>query len=259
MVGSTDKSIKRLFAMSGNFCAFPGCSLPIVESVGTITGEICHIKARSAGGPRFDKTQTEEDRHGFENLVLLCRRHHKVVDSDPDVYSVEALQEIKAIHEKTVGRPEQATDGFFAKILLNDLRRIEIYHNTGYIAINSPGAILAQTVNLKTTQKTVKVHAPPGTIGADQQASRYVQHLIGRYNEFASADKTRGTKFSYGVISKNIETNFRAPWKLVAIEDFDALCTYLQQRIGRTRIAKSNSAKGHRSFSSFEEFSSEQR
>lgn len=256
MSGLTDKTIKRLFAMSGNFCAFPGCSLPIVESAGTITGEICHIKARSAGGPRFDQAQTEEDRHGFDNLILLCRHHHKVVDSEPDVYSAEALQEIKSIHEGMVGRPEQATDGFFAKILLNDLKKTEIHHNSGNVAINSPGAVLTQTFNLKTTQKTVKIQAPLGTIGADQYASRYVQYLIGRYNEFASEDKMRSTKFSYGAISKNIETNFHAPWRLLAIDRFDALCAYLQQRIGKTRIAKSNSAKGHRSFSSFDEFSS---
>lgn len=240
--------------MSGNFCAFPGCNLPIVESVGTITGEICHIKAKSAGGPRFDRDQTEVDRNDFDNLVLLCRRHHKVVDSEPNVYSVETLQEIKAIHERTVGRPEQANDTFFAKLLLNDLRKIEINQNSGSIVIDSPGAIVAKTVNVRTTRKTVAINAPPGTIGADQQASRYIQHLISRYNEFASADKTRGTKFSYGVISRNIETNFRAPWKLVAMEEFGALCIYLQQRISKTRIAKINAGKGHRAFSSFEEF-----
>jgi hypothetical protein len=57
--------------------------LPIVEAVGTITGEICHIRARNEGGPRFDVTQSEGERHGFENLVLLCRRHHKMVDANP--------------------------------------------------------------------------------------------------------------------------------------------------------------------------------
>lgn len=259
VAGLTDKTIKRLFAMSGNICGFPGCSLPIVESAGTITGEICHIKARSLGGPRFDGTQSEEERNGFDNLILLCRRHHKVVDSQPDVYSVEALQEIKAIHETTVGRSEQATDGFYAKILLNDMRRIVVNHNTGNVAIDSPGAIQAQTVNVKTTRKAVAINAPQGTIGADQKASRYIQHLISRYNEFASADKTRATKFSYGVISRNIQSAFRAPWKLVSMDDFDALCSYLQQRISRTRIAKSNAAKGYRSFASFEEFTADHR
>ena len=108
---------------------------------------------------------------------------------------------------------------------------------------------------MKTTRKTVKVQPAAGTIGADQATSRYIQHLISRYNEFASADKTRGARFSYGAISKNIETNFRAPWRMLAIEDFVALCAYLQQRINRTLIAKSNASKGMKSFSSFEEYS----
>lgn len=175
------------------------------------------------------------------------------------MYSVEALQEIKVIHETTVGRSEQATDGFYAKILLNDLRRIVVNHNIGNVAIDSPGAIQAQTVNVKTTRKAVAINAPQGTIGADQNASRYIQHLISRYNEFASADKTRATKFSYGAISRNIQSNFQAPWKLVSMDDFDALCSYLQQRISRTRIAKSNAAKGYCSFSSFEEFTADHR
>lgn len=249
-----EKTIRRLFALSGNCCAFPGCTLPLVESAGTITGEICHIKARSKDGPRYDGAQTDEERHAFENLLLLCRRHHKVVDSEPEVYSAEALQEIKDIHEGVAGRPEQATDGFFAKLLLNDLRRLSVVNNSGNVAINSPGAIQAQTVNVKTTRRSVTVSAPPGTIGADQQASRYVQHLIKRYNEFASADKTRRTKFSFGALSSNIEHRFGGPWKLLPAERFEAVCEYLQQRIAKTILAKQNHARGIRSFSSYAEF-----
>ncbi|HRI93905.1 MAG TPA: HNH endonuclease signature motif containing protein [Accumulibacter sp.] len=249
-----EKTIRRLFALSGNRCAFPGCSLPLVESAGTVTGEICHIKARSKDGPRYDGSQTDGERHAFENLILLCRRHHKVVDSEPDLYSAEALQEIKSIHEGVEGRPEQATDGFFAKILLNDLRRVSVVNNSGNVAINSPGAIQAQTVNVKSTRRSVTVNAPPGTIGADQQASRYVQHLIKRYNEFASADKTRRTKFSFGALSSNIESRFGGPWKLLPAERFQAVCEYLQQRIAKTILAKQNHAKGVRSFSSYAEF-----
>ena len=90
-------TIKRLYAMSGNVCAFPGCQVPIVEAAGTVTGEICHIKAQSPQGPRYDTKQTEEERHSYENLILLCRRHHKVVDTEADIYDVPALKEIKAI------------------------------------------------------------------------------------------------------------------------------------------------------------------
>lgn len=240
--------------MSGNLCAFPRCASPIVEAVGTITGEICHIRARSERGPRFDVTQSEDERQGFDNLVLLCRRHHKMVDAEPDMYSVEALEEIKRIREAEMGRPEQATDAFYAKILLGDLRRIEVTNNSGTVVIGSPGAIIAATVNVKSTRKTVKIQSAAGTIGADLKASRYIQHLISRYNEFASADKSRDRKFSYGAISKNIESNFRGPWRMLAIDDFDALCAYLQQRISRTRIAKANAAKGMKAFSSFEDY-----
>lgn len=254
MAEPTEKTIKRLFARSGNICAYPGCLLPIVEKVGTITGEICHIKARNPGGPRFDPAQGEEDRQGFANLILLCRHHHKVIDSEPGLYTADSLQEMKAIHEDVAGRAEQATDSFFAKILLNDLPRITIANNTGNIAINSPGAIQAHTVNVKTSRRSVSVNAPPGTIGADQQLSRYVQYLIKRYNEFASADRTRPTKFSYGAISTNIEGRFGASWKLLPAETFGPVCEYLQQRISKTILAKLNAAKGHRSFSTYAEF-----
>ncbi len=250
----TEKTIKRLFALSGNICAYPGCVLPIVECAGTITGEVCHIRARNQRGPRFDSAQTEGERHSFDNLILLCRHHHKIIDSEPEIYTVEALQEMKAIHESVAGRPEQAEDGFFAKILLNDLRRFLVVNNSGNVAINSPGAIQASTVNVRTTRRTVSVNAPPGTIGIDQQASRYVQYLIKRYNEFASANNQRTKKFNYGAISKNIESRFGASWKLLPIEKFDAVCEYLQQRISKTIIAKLNASKGYRSFSSYSEF-----
>ena len=57
----TEATIKRPFALSGNLCAFPRCHFPIIESAGTVTGEICHIRARSAGGPRYDATQSDTE------------------------------------------------------------------------------------------------------------------------------------------------------------------------------------------------------
>lgn len=254
MAEPTEKTIKRLFALSGNMCAFPGCQLPIVESAGTVTGEICHIKARNAGGPRFDLTQSEESRHSFGNLILLCRHHHKVIDAEPDLYTEDALAEMKLIHENMAGRPEKPEDGFFAKILLNDFRRILVTNNSGNVAINSPGAMQAHTINVKTTTKKIAMNPPPGTIGADQDASRYGQYLIKRYNEFAGADTTRKTTFNYGAISRNIVSNFGSEWRFLPLEKANAVFTYLQERIAKTRLAKINKGKGYPAYSTFQEF-----
>ncbi|MBI4002903.1 MAG: HNH endonuclease [Nitrospira defluvii] len=254
MAEPTEKTIKQLFALSGNICAYPRCKLSIVESSGTVTGEICHIKARNIEGPRFDPSQSEEERHAFANLILLCRHHHKVIDSEPELYTADALQEMKSIHENLVGRKETDQDRFFAMILLNDFRRVSITNNSGNVAINSPGAIQGQTVNLKTTAKKVSVNTPPGSIGADQSMSRYVQYLIKRYNEFAGSDLGQKTQFSYGAISRNIEGNFGAPWKLLPIERAGEVITYLQGRIAKTRQARINKGNGYKSFSTYEEY-----
>lgn len=72
------RTIQRLYAMSGNRCAFSGCPAPIIEDspgmAGINMGEICHIRASKAGGERYDPEQSDDERHGYENLILLCRR-----------------------------------------------------------------------------------------------------------------------------------------------------------------------------------------
>jgi hypothetical protein len=252
----TEKTIKRLFALSGNNCAFPGCTSDIVESATAAAGEICHIRAQRAGGPRFDSSRISEDLHAFENLMLLCPNHHGIIDGQPALFTVEALQQMKATHERDAGRPERGEDLFCARILLRDLERINVSNNSGNVVVGSPGAIVGQTINIRAMRKTLKVQAPAGTLGADQQASRYIQYLISRYNKFASADGERTKPFNYGVISRNIEDKFRAPWRLLPLGDFGKVVDFLQRRISRTQIAKRNVAKGGRSFSSFSEYQS---
>lgn len=73
---------------------FPGCAHAIIQGE-VVIGEICHIRAASPGGPRYDLTQSEEDRHAFDNLIIFCPTHHTWVDRDPDLYTVEKLQEMK--------------------------------------------------------------------------------------------------------------------------------------------------------------------
>jgi hypothetical protein len=112
--------VKRLFAVSGNRCAFPGCKIPLVDPVsGKVTGRICHIKAHSPGGPRYDPLQTDEERHGYANLLLMCPIHHDVIDTDVDSYTVERLQTIKAQHEAQHADGSEPSDQVVEKILIN--------------------------------------------------------------------------------------------------------------------------------------------
>lgn len=60
---------------------------------------MCHIKAAKADGPRYDANQTDEERHHFDNLVLLCRNHYVEVDADEGTYTVARLIDMKGKHE----------------------------------------------------------------------------------------------------------------------------------------------------------------
>ena len=92
--------LRLLYAHSGNRCAFPDCDVPIFEDNGQLTGECCHIEAFSKNGPRYNENMSDEDINGYDNLILMCSRHHKIIDGDPISFSVDRLKEIKTNHEK---------------------------------------------------------------------------------------------------------------------------------------------------------------
>jgi len=62
-------------------------------------GEIAHIVGAVESGPRGDAGIA--DREAFENLLILCGRHHKIIDNPRtrDRYPVEVLREWKAKQE----------------------------------------------------------------------------------------------------------------------------------------------------------------
>lgn len=96
----SNEVMRLLYAHSGNRCAYPNCHAPIFEEDGLLTAECCHIKAFSPGGPRYDAAQTDEERNSGENLILLCTRHHRIVDADEQTYTVDLLREYKQKHEQ---------------------------------------------------------------------------------------------------------------------------------------------------------------
>jgi hypothetical protein len=243
-------TIKRLFALSRNRCAFPQCDLPIVEESGTVTGIVCHIKARNIGGPRYDPKQSNEDRHSFGNLLLLCSRHSKVIDTEPRKFTVDLLQEIKQIHEKDGHIELSKSDAAKAATLIENYRLIYI-ESGSEVTIHKADVIHAKTVNIG-KGKGPTIAAPAGAIASSLIHRNYTKHLIDRYQEFASNQP--GRVFKFPAIYSNLKKKFGAKWDLVPLARFDELASYLQARIDRTRLGQINRTKGHPNFSTFEEF-----
>jgi hypothetical protein len=98
----TDPTLKKLFGLSGNECAFPGCDLPVIDTeYGLPIGQICHIKGKSPLGPRYDASQSEEERNSYENLLVMCSAHNTIVDHETtrDQFPIERLAQFKSDHE----------------------------------------------------------------------------------------------------------------------------------------------------------------
>lgn len=245
-------TIKRLFAFSRNRCAFPDCSLPIVEDSGVVTGIVCHIKARSKGGPRYDAKQTDQERHAFENLVLMCGRHSKLIDSDPKTFTVTQLQAIKSAHEQPCVDISRS-DAEKAEALLKDYRSLFITAG-GHVMLSSPGAVQATNITIKTTKSKIKLMPAAGTLGSDGVRRNYVKHLIDRYNHFASQQKGRKTPFSFTAIYSHLKKKLGADWERIPLTQFDAIVSLLQNRIDKTRQGSINRGNHYRNYSRFEEY-----
>jgi len=103
---------RRLFALSGNRCAFPGCVHPVINQAGQLVAEMCHIEAANKDGERFNPDQTNEERRAFENLILLCGTHHTITN-DTTAYTVAKMQEMKSAHEaRSFMQPTEMQDYF---------------------------------------------------------------------------------------------------------------------------------------------------
>jgi hypothetical protein len=82
-----------------------------------IIGEMAHMVAEGAGGPRGDSPLTSEERDRYDNLILLCRHHHREVDAQPGTWPVDRLKKLKVEHEAWV---TQNLPGYDAQKLRDD-------------------------------------------------------------------------------------------------------------------------------------------
>lgn len=121
--------IKRLFALSGNQCAYPRCKESIVDELGTVIGEICHIEAAEVGGERYNQDSNDEYRRSFENLILMCSNHHKKTNNIQK-YTTPILTKHKLDHENHFrSQPYDAKNEVIVKSIQNFMEQKN--NNTG--------------------------------------------------------------------------------------------------------------------------------
>lgn len=105
---------KKLWGLAAAKCSICKCDLFLKEESGesdTNDGEECHITSHSPNHPsasfsRHDPSLTEVERDKkYDNAILLCGRHHKVIDNPRNTqYTIEKLHQIKAEHEVWVAK-----------------------------------------------------------------------------------------------------------------------------------------------------------
>lgn len=191
------------------------------------------------------------------NLVLMCGRHHKIIDTETETYTVARLQTIKHAHEEKGVAEISPAAARIAQQLQTSCGDVTIVGNRGNVAIQSPGAIQAHTVTIKNTKaKGPSIQPPPGSIGAAQAKVAYCQHLIDRYQEYQKADKTGKSDFKYMAIHNALKREFGTLWKLLGEERFEEVVAFLHRRIDATIIGKVNRRNGVANYSVFEDWRS---
>jgi hypothetical protein len=100
----SQNTIKLLFGASGNQCAFPACTNPVIApgtpfSDPVVIAQICHIYAASDNGPRGKPGLSAAERNAPDNLILMCGHHHPLVDKQWETYPAGLLKAWKRQHE----------------------------------------------------------------------------------------------------------------------------------------------------------------
>jgi DNA-directed RNA polymerase subunit RPC12/RpoP len=101
------KDRRHLWSTAAGICSYHfngvSCGRELFTKNGemdTNLGEECHIVGEKTTAARF---QTEfENKETYNNAILLCNVHHKLVDDNPDLYTISVLKQMKTEHELIV-------------------------------------------------------------------------------------------------------------------------------------------------------------
>lgn len=153
--------LKKLWGKAAGHCCFTNCEkdcIHVLESSqdSVIIGEMAHIIARNATGPRGKENHIEDN--SYDNLILLCPTHHTLIDKSPDDYPVEKLLAMKKAMEEKVSKMWNDTKVFssvedmcqeIAKLLIHNKSVWKEYGPESELAQRDPFSNMATYWNLR--------------------------------------------------------------------------------------------------------------
>lgn len=122
-LGIPDDIKLKLWVLSGGRCEFPGCNKQLWRDGLTLKednfGEMAHVIAQSPDGPRGDGKLSTTHATDFENLMLLCATHHKLVDGkNKNDYPSDTLKAYKQEHERRIQLQTSLSDNMKTTVVL---------------------------------------------------------------------------------------------------------------------------------------------
>ena len=213
-----EKTKKKIFQEANSVCPF--CNENDVTAL-----EIHHIYERAQGGDNEP-----------ENLLLVCANCHSKI-----TYGEISKSEVIRKKYMLMGK-------------LFEMNPVNKSGNSVNVSDSVNTGIIANTVNIKTNQKSKpKMSYPVDSIGYVLIKRNYVKYLIDRYKEYKKADKKVGN-FKYAIIYNAIKREFKANWDYVPETRFEELVFYLQNRIDKTILGRTQKSRNHKNYESFEEY-----
>jgi len=97
-----------LWGRASGRCEFEGCNRKLSSHPKTgetvNLAEAAHIIGFSEKGPRGEKDLSDDLAQDVDNLMLLCRLCHKLIDANEQRYPVSRLKRMKRRHEQRIAR-----------------------------------------------------------------------------------------------------------------------------------------------------------
>ena len=120
----SDRDRKFLWSRAGKRCSYDyggkKCNVSLLKYVDgrlTAIGDECSIVGETPKDTRYIDAFPE--RITYYNLILMCKEHHKLIDSDPNVYTIKMLHAMKDAHEAEVEQ-ETKKDAHTPPVRTND-------------------------------------------------------------------------------------------------------------------------------------------